>query len=111
MLALDATLITLQDTVPVEYVRRVLENVRECELSVGDARVSIAVNDTRPCPSYSIRAVMDLDTGEGMQWQDFEGIRHRPLTEKQSRMLVWSTNEITYAELRKLIGDMRNFTA
>lgn len=109
MLASDATLLTIRDAVPVEYVRQVLENVRVCEREMGDARVCIAVNDLKPHPSYLIRAVMDLETEEGMLVMELDGMRHRPLNEKQLRALIWSTSEITYDDVRRLIGSMRNF--
>jgi hypothetical protein len=92
-----------------EYVRAVLENVKDCERQMGDALVAISLMDGRIPPSYRIDAVMDLETGETMNWQNFSGRTHRPLSEKQERQVVWSSAWMTWRQLSELRGEIRNF--
>ena len=88
MLPEDATLRTLRDSLPVEYVRRVLELVRACENEMGDAQVQIALNDSTPHPAYCISAIMDLDTGETMHWGSFDGSGVHPVSPDMSASLI-----------------------
>ncbi len=109
MLDPTATLRTIKTFLSEEYVRRVLAEVLECERSLGDARVCIALNGDAKSPSYWIRAIMDLETGEGTSWEWFSGKTHRVLSKIAANKLVWSQQEMTMREVQELIGEIRHF--
>ncbi len=106
----DTTLRSLRDRLDVEYVRAILSQVRDCEASLGDARLRVSLNSEMDPPHYRIDAVMDLTTGETTQWHSFSGKTHKPLSERQSSTVVWSLAQMTLREVSDLIGDMRNYT-
>ncbi len=105
----DATIRSIVGSVTEEYVRAVLEKVQQCEREMADALVSIDLAKGVDRPNYCIDAVMDLESRGVMNWQNFSGKTHRPLSEKQERESAWSCRSMTWRELSELIGEIRNF--
>lgn len=104
-----STLRSIADNLTDEYVRAVLERVQDCEREMGDALVTISLTDGQMPPSYRIDAMMDPATGEAMNWQNFSGRTHRPLSDRQERQVVWSSISMTWRQLSELRGEIRNF--
>ncbi len=106
----DVTLSSLQGTLPVEYVRMVLSQLRDCERSLGDAEVRVCLNAESEPPHYCIDPTTDMETGETTNWGTFHGKTHKPLTARQASDVVWGTERMTYRQVLELIGAMRNFS-
>jgi hypothetical protein len=106
----DTTLRTLKDALSTEYVRLVLKQIRDCENQLGDAQVRVCRDPNVNPPHYRIDAVMDLDTGETTGWESFSGKTHKPLTARQQSDVLWASAHMTFRQVSKLIGDMRNYT-
>lgn len=106
----DVTLSSLQQTLPVEYVRMVLSQLRDCERSLGGADVRVCQNAEFEPPHYRIASTTDLEAGETADWESFHGKTHKPLTKRQSSDLVWAAERMTYRQVADLIGAMRNFS-
>ncbi|MCC5978699.1 MAG: hypothetical protein JJU21_11595 [Salinarimonas sp.] len=106
----DVTLNSLQETLPVEYVRMVLSRLRDCEQSLGDAYVRVCLNTDIEPPHYCIDAMMDPETGETTNRESFHGKTHKPLTVRQASDVVWAAERMTYSQVSDLIGAMRNFS-
>jgi len=104
------TLRSFKECISIEYVRRVLAQVENCERELGDAQASVCLNcDTHP-PHYRVDAVMDVETGETAPWSSFSGRTHRPLSPKQQLTAVWSSEHMTLQEIADLIGEMRGYS-
>ncbi len=106
----DVTLISLRETLPVEYVRMVLSQLRDCERSLGDAYARVCLNAEFEPPHYCIDSTADPETGETTNRELFHGKTHKPLTARQSSDLVWAAERMTYRQVAELIGAMRNFS-
>lgn len=105
----NATLLSLQGVLPVEYVRLVLSQIHECERSLGDTQVRVSLNAEIEPPHYRINAVMDIETGEATNWKSFHGKTHKPLSARQSSGAIWSGETMTFRQVSDLIGAMRNY--
>lgn len=103
-----STIRSIAGIVTEEYVRSVLERVQQCEREFGDALVSISLIDDTVPPSYRIDTIMDLETGETMNWQNFSGRTHRPLSEAKQFRTIWSSSNMTWREVSILLGEIRN---
>jgi hypothetical protein len=108
-LPLHSTIASIRAGVSEEYVRAVLQNTQDCERVMGDAMVVISLTDGVSCPNYSIDAIMDLQTGECMNWQSFSGRTHRPLTLRQEEKSVWSVERMSHSAVSVLLGEIRGF--
>jgi hypothetical protein len=107
ILAKDSTIRTIAGSVTVEYVRRVLDKMWECERGFGDVQVAIGLVASSVSPNYLIWAVMDLDTGEGVTCGAFNGKTHREMTESKLLQERWSHVHMSLKEVGELIRDMR----
>jgi hypothetical protein len=104
-----STIASIKAGLSEDYVRAVLQNTQDCERVMGDAVVVISLTDGVSCPNYSIDAIMDLQTGERMNWRNFSGRTHRPLTETQEQKSIWSEECMTHSILSVLLGEIRGF--
>jgi hypothetical protein len=105
----ETTLRSLQAGLSVEYVRRVLEHLWDCERSLGDALVQVSLTSGETQPDYLIQAVMDLETGESTIYAFLNGRTHRELAQKKISDSQWSMTPMTLKEVADMIGEMRNF--
>jgi hypothetical protein len=106
----DVTLSSLQETLPVEYVRMVLSQLHDRERSLGDASVRVCLNAEFEPPHYCIDSTTDAEAGEGTNSASFHGKTHKPLTARQACDVVWGAERMTYRQVSDLIGAMRNFS-
>jgi hypothetical protein len=104
-----STIASIRTGLSEEYVRAVLQNTQDCEREVGNAVVLISLIGGLSCPNYRIDAIMDLQTGERMNWQNFSGRTHRLLTERQETTSIWSAEHMTRSALSDLLGQIRGF--
>jgi hypothetical protein len=106
-LAKSATLRTVASELTEEYVRRVLERMWDYERHVGDIRVSIDLALQGGFPDYCFRAVMDIETGEGMFCCAYSGKTHREIPDERAWKRPWSHEEMTIKEVGSLLGELR----
>lgn len=67
----------------MEYVRRVVEHLWDCERSLGDAQVVVSLTSGETQPDYLILADMDLETRERTTYAFLNGRAHRELAQKR----------------------------
>jgi hypothetical protein len=108
-LAPDATLLTIREGLAEEYVRLIYVQLIAAEKSLGGAHVRLAINDGAVNPSYTIDAVMDLETGETTNWETFSGKTHKPLLKTKADLLSWSSEFMVLSQIRELIGEIRGY--
>ncbi len=106
----DVTLSSLQENLPVEYVRMVLSQLHDCERSLGGASVRVCLNVEFEPPHYCIDSTTDVETGESTSSASFHGKTHKPLTARQAGDVVWGAERMSYRQVSDLIGAMRNFS-
>lgn len=103
----DATILTLRDRLPIEYVRRILALLYACKAIHGDARLVIRVDGNGTTPDYRIETEMDRETGQGMTVDARSGTTHRPLGMARENAACWSTERTSLEEVGMLIRNLR----
>jgi hypothetical protein len=95
---------------PVEYVRRIMENMMSGPYDRDDAVVRIGVSGKGVAPNYRIEypnqpelASLGLAVGA----DTYSGIGHKELGHYGQRGEQWSTRAMLYTDLRGLIGTLR----
>ena len=93
---------------PIEYVRRVLENMRQ---HPTDATVRVSMVDTDKRADYIIDEVMDANTGQSEPMQGYDGTTHRQLSLKKHRdgWSGWSRDRMDRSQVSALLGELRNY--
>ena len=92
---------------PIEYVRRVLENMRRHSLG-ATVRVSLAEPER---PADYVVDELNADTGRFEPVQGYDGSTHRQLSSKKlgDGLNGWSLTRMDRKQVSSLLGELRDF--
>jgi hypothetical protein len=96
---------------PVPYVRGILQNMHECKLEKGSARVRIGTTGRGIVPHYRV----ELDHGKILEDRDaffvaYHGTNHKILEWglEGLRFRHWSSRAMSYDQVQQLLPSLRN---